>query len=174
MPMLEIEVKCPVENIGPVEERLISQGVVSRERCRRRTATSVIPAGILPPPTRGCGCAEREMGWSSITRDPRSTSSPRPGRSLAPPCPIPGPWTSYFSAWDSPLWPRWRRSGDRTAWARWVCPWTRSPGWGFVELEVQDLPLDVGRSMLQEAMKALGLERTERRSYLELLLEKRA
>ncbi|MBI0584825.1 MAG: class IV adenylate cyclase [Methanomassiliicoccus sp.] len=43
---------------------------------------------------------------------------------------------------------------------------------GFVELEVQDRPLEEGRSMLFDLMKVLGLERTERRSYLELLLEK--
>ncbi|MDW5561622.1 MAG: class IV adenylate cyclase [Methanomassiliicoccus sp.] len=42
---------------------------------------------------------------------------------------------------------------------------------GFVELEVQDLPVEEGRSMLFALMRDLGLERTERRSYLELLLQ---
>ncbi len=44
---------------------------------------------------------------------------------------------------------------------------------GFVELEVQDLELERGRAMLFGLMKELGLERTERSSYLELLLQKR-
>ena len=44
---------------------------------------------------------------------------------------------------------------------------------GFVELEVQDLPLDIGRRMIEDSMRMLGLERTERRSYLELMLEGR-
>lgn len=43
---------------------------------------------------------------------------------------------------------------------------------GYVELEVQDLPVEEGRSMLLALMKELGLKETERRSYLELLLEK--
>ena len=43
---------------------------------------------------------------------------------------------------------------------------------GFVELEVQDLPVEEGRRMLFSLLAELGLERTERRSYLELLLEK--
>jgi len=42
----------------------------------------------------------------------------------------------------------------------------------YVELEVQDLPIEEGRSMIFALLKELGLERTERRSYLELLLEK--
>lgn len=43
---------------------------------------------------------------------------------------------------------------------------------GFVELEVQDLPVEEGRRMLFGLLAELGLESTERRSYLELLLEK--
>lgn len=43
----------------------------------------------------------------------------------------------------------------------------------FVELEVQDLPLEEGRSMLFDLMERLGLDHTERRSYLELLLQDR-
>lgn len=43
---------------------------------------------------------------------------------------------------------------------------------GFVELEVQDLDLELGKKMLYDLMHELGLERTERRSYLELLLIK--
>lgn len=43
---------------------------------------------------------------------------------------------------------------------------------GYVELEVQDRPVEEGRSMLLALMKELGLEGMERRSYLELLLEK--
>jgi adenylate cyclase class 2 len=42
---------------------------------------------------------------------------------------------------------------------------------GFVELEVQDRPLEEGREMLFDLQRKLGLERTERRSYLELLLD---
>jgi adenylate cyclase class 2 len=44
---------------------------------------------------------------------------------------------------------------------------------GFVELEVQDLEQARGRAMLFGAMEELGLERTERSSYLELLLQKK-
>lgn len=44
---------------------------------------------------------------------------------------------------------------------------------GFVELEVQDLEQERGRAMLFGLMKELGLERTERSSYLELLLQKK-
>jgi adenylate cyclase class 2 len=44
---------------------------------------------------------------------------------------------------------------------------------GFVELEVQDSPLEEGREMLFDLLKKLDLERTERRSYLELLLDAR-
>lgn len=43
---------------------------------------------------------------------------------------------------------------------------------GYVELEVQDLPVEEGRAMLFALMGELGLESTERRSYLELLLQK--
>jgi adenylate cyclase class 2 len=44
---------------------------------------------------------------------------------------------------------------------------------GFVELEVQDLEPERGRAMLFGLMKELGLERTERSSYLELLMQKK-
>lgn len=44
---------------------------------------------------------------------------------------------------------------------------------GFVELEVQDRELEEGKAMIRALMKELGLEKTERSSYLELLLEKR-
>jgi adenylate cyclase, class 2 len=44
---------------------------------------------------------------------------------------------------------------------------------GFVELEVQDLELEKGHALLFGLMKELGLERTERSSYLELLLQKK-
>jgi adenylate cyclase class 2 len=43
---------------------------------------------------------------------------------------------------------------------------------GYVELEVQDLPVEEGRSLLLNLMAELGLTATERKSYLELLLEK--
>lgn len=41
----------------------------------------------------------------------------------------------------------------------------------YVELEICDVDLDAGREKLQELMARLGLEGSERRSYLELLME---
>jgi len=43
----------------------------------------------------------------------------------------------------------------------------------FVELEVRDMDMEEGRGLLRDAMARLGLEGSERRSYLELLLEKK-
>jgi predicted adenylyl cyclase CyaB len=42
----------------------------------------------------------------------------------------------------------------------------------FVELEVQDLELEEGKKLIGAVMLELGLEKTERSSYLELLLKK--
>lgn len=42
----------------------------------------------------------------------------------------------------------------------------------FVELEVQGEDAEAGRKLLYQRMSELGLERTERSSYLELLLQK--
>jgi adenylate cyclase class 2 len=43
---------------------------------------------------------------------------------------------------------------------------------GFVELEVQDREIEEGKAMIRALMKELGLEKTERSSYLELILDK--
>ncbi len=44
----------------------------------------------------------------------------------------------------------------------------------FVELEVQGDDIEGGKAKLKEAMRSLGLEGSERRSYLELMLESRS
>ncbi|KQM12635.1 hypothetical protein AOA80_01025 [Methanomassiliicoccales archaeon RumEn M1] len=42
----------------------------------------------------------------------------------------------------------------------------------FVELEVQGEDVEGGKALLMEAMRSLGLEGSERRSYLELMFER--
>ncbi|NLI74536.1 MAG: class IV adenylate cyclase [Euryarchaeota archaeon] len=42
----------------------------------------------------------------------------------------------------------------------------------FVELEIRDEDIEKGKNMIKEVMKSLGLEISERRSYLELLMER--
>lgn len=44
----------------------------------------------------------------------------------------------------------------------------------FVELEVQGEDIERGKARLKDVMRSLGLEGSERRSYLELMLESRS
>lgn len=173
--MLEIEVKCPVADLGQVEDRLKALGgsferevvqkdeylshpcrefAVTDEALRLRTETSGVVLHYKGP----------KLDSMTKTREELSMSVPDPGAirmilsrlGFRPLARVEKVRRCY------------RLQGVE------VCLDQVSGLGGFVELEVQDLPLEVGRGMIERSMELLGLETMERRSYLELLLEERS
>lgn len=175
MPMLEIEVKCPVEDIGHVEERLISQGARFEKEVSQEDRYLGHPCRDFASTDEGLRLRREGDRVVLYYKGPKLDKLTKTREELSTPVPDPLSMDLIFqrlgfihvATVDKVR--RTYRLGQVE-----VSLDTVSGLGGFVELEVQDLHLDVGRPMLEEAMKALGLERTERRSYLELLLEKRS
>ncbi len=172
--MLEIEVKCPVDELGPIESRLKEQGA-------RFEGEVVQEDRYLAHPCRDFGVTDeglrlRRVGDEVVLyyKGPKIDKLTKTREELSTPVPDPASLELIFQRLGfRPVEKVEKvRRTYRLGGVEVLLDQVTGLG-GFVELEVQDLPLEVGRSMIEEAMKSLGLERTERRSYLELLLERR-
>lgn len=171
--MLEIEVKCPVDDLDAIEGKLKAVGA----EFEGTLAQSDL---YLSHPCRDFGKTDEalrlrtENGRSVLFyKGPKLDRTTKTREELSSPVPEPGPLLLILE-----------RIGFRRVMAvEKVRRVYRLDGvevsldrvarlGGFVELEVQDLELEKGREMLEATMRRLGLERTERSSYLELLLKK--
>ena len=173
--MLEIEVKCPVEDIGHVEERLISQGARFDKEVSQEDRYLGHPCRDFASTDEGLRLRREGDRVVLYYKGPKLDKLTKTREELS--TPVPDPRSMYLILQRLGFTPVATVEKVRRTYHLGpveVSLDTVSGLGGFVELEVQDLHLDVGRPMLEEAMKALGLERTERRSYLELLLEKRS
>lgn len=175
MPMLEIEVKCPVEDIGQVEERLITRGARFEGEVSQEDRYLGHPCRDFASTDEGLRLRREGDRVVLYYKGPKLDKLTKTREELSTPVPDPRSMDLILQrlGFKPVATVEKVRRSYRLGQVEVSLDMVSGLG-GFVELEVQDLPLDFGRSMLEEAMKALGLERTERRSYLELLLEKRA
>ncbi len=172
--MLEIEVKCPVDDIGHVEERLISQGGVFLGGVSQEDRYLGHPCRDFASTDEGLRLRRERDRVALYYKGPKLDKLTKTREELSTPVPDPGSMDLILQRLGFTPVATVEKVRRSYRLGNVEVSLDRVSGLGeFVELEVQDLPLDIGRSLLEEARKALGLERTERRSYLELLLEKR-
>jgi adenylate cyclase class 2 len=173
--MLEIEVKCPVEALGPVEELLKSKGAAFQKEVRQSDL-------YLSHPCRDFGRTDealrlRRENERSILfyKGPKVDRETKTREELSTPIPDPESLTLILKKVGFEKVMEVEKVRRVYLLNEVEVSLDLVTGLGaFVELEVQDLELEKGRDMLASVMRELGLERTERSSYLELLLQKRA
>jgi adenylate cyclase class 2 len=173
MSMLEIEVKCPVEDLDAVERRLKELSAAFDQELKQSDL-------YLSHPCRDFGRTDealrlRRENERSILfyKGPKVDKATKTREEISTPVPDPASLrlilekVGFRKVMEVEKVRRvYRLHGVEVSLDR-----VTGLG-GFIELEVQDLELETGKRMLESVMKELGLERTERSSYLELLLKK--
>lgn len=172
--MLEIEVKSPCDDLAKVEERLKGLG--------GHFENEVVQSDVyLSHPSRDFGSTDEALRirregdvHTLYYKGPKLDRETKTREELASPVPDPDSLRTILQRLGfgvvAEVEKRRRnyRAGDVEVSLDSVT------GLGdFVELEVQGGDLEAGKAKIYALMKKLGLERTERSSYLELLLQKR-
>jgi len=171
--MLEIEIKSPCDDLDEIERRLRDKGADFRGEVRQEDLYLSHPCRDFGSTDEALRMRREEGSVTLFYKGPKLDAQSKTREELSVGVPDPAAMRLILRRLgflDVAEVKKTRRNfGIRTV----EVSLDRVAGLGgYVELEVHDMPLEEGRSLLFALMRELGLERNERRSYLELILDK--
>jgi adenylate cyclase class 2 len=170
--MLEIEIKSPCDDLDEVERRLIGRGAAFHGEVEQADLYLSHPCRDFARTDEALRLRREGDSVALFYKGPKLDPGSKTREELSVNVPDPEAMRAILDRLGFRPVAEVRKIRRNYGLGRIEASLDRVAGLGgYVELEVQDLPIEEGRSMLLSLMKELGLERTERRSYLELLLE---
>lgn len=171
--MLEIEIKCPCDDLEDVERALLGRGAEFHGEVEQEDLYLSHPCRDFATTDEALRLRKEGRGVTLFYKGPKLDAQSKTREELAADVPDPAAMRLILDRLGFRPVAEVKKTRRNFGLGRVEISLDRVAGLGgFVELEVQDLPIEEGRSMLFALMGELGLKRTERRSYLELLLEK--
>ncbi len=171
--MLEIEIKSPCQDLDLVEKELIAKKAALMGECRQVDIYLAHPCRDFALTDEALRLRYEKGGWTLYYKGPRLDKETKSREEIASP-------VSEVESLKLILARLGFQEVGKVEKRRRIYSYEgaevsldRVEGLGrFVEVEVTGEELEKGRSKVLRIMKELGLEKSERRSYLELVMEK--
>jgi adenylate cyclase class 2 len=172
--MLEIEVKCPVHDLMIIEKLLKSKGATFGEELHQADIYMGHPCRDFGRTDEALRLRRENDRWILFYKGPKVDPTSKTREELSTPIPDPESLIIILQRVGFTEVMRVQKVRRVYLFKEVEVCLDHVEGLGnFVEMEVQDLELEAGKKLIRAVMDELGLEKTERSSYLELLLKNR-